>query len=116
MPLVSYGFEIDRKYHFVIEQTLEDGIVMSKVIVDGEVVYSQQNNYYNNYNNVIAYVSDPWKDPFDGCLDNLKFTPGSKYYCIVYSIVSFDFPNKIFITHILSSNFYFIRGKLLSRH
>ena len=88
-PLVRYGFEIDRKYHFVIEQTLEDGIVMSKVIVDGEVVYSQQNNYYNNYNNVIAYVSDPWKDPFDGCLDNLKFTPGSKYYCVVllqYSI------------------------------
>ena len=99
IPLVRYGFEIDRKYHFVIEQILEDGIVMFKVIVDGEVFHSQQNNNYNNYNNVIAYVSDPWKDPFDGCLDNLTLTPGSKYYYAVILCIQlfvFDFPNKIF--------------------
>ena len=70
-------FEEGQKYHFVIEQTLEDGIVMYKIIVDGEVVHSQQNNKPQNFNNVMAYVSDPWTPTFDGCLENLKLTPGN---------------------------------------
>ena len=72
-----YKFEDGQKYHFAIEQTLEDGIVMYKVIVDGQVVHSEQNNKPEDFNNVMAYVSDPWDPTFDGCLENLKLTPGN---------------------------------------
>ena len=73
----KYKYEKHQKYHIVIQQSLENGLVMYKIIVDGEVVYSQQNNQPQNFNNVMAYVSDPWSDPFDGCLENLELTPGS---------------------------------------
>ena len=73
----NYEFEEGQKYHFVIEQTVEDGIVMYKIIVDGEVVHSKQNNNPQDFNNVMAYVSDPWRNPFDGCLENLELTPGN---------------------------------------
>ena len=73
----NYNFNDGQKYHFVIEQTFEDGIVMYKIVVDGEVALSQQNNQPQNFNNVMAYVSDPWNPTFDGCMENLKFTPGN---------------------------------------
>ena len=73
----NYAFVDGQKYHFVIEQTLEDGIVMYRIIVDGEVVHSKQNNKPQSFNNVMAYVSDPWTPTFDGCLENLKLTPGN---------------------------------------
>ena len=86
---VNYPFVDGQKYHFVIEQTLEDGIVMYKIIVDGEVFYSKQNNQPQNFNNVMAYVSDPWTPTFDGCLENLELTPGNGN--LELKIVSFDY-------------------------
>ena len=86
----NYNFNDGQKYHFVIEQTFEDGIVMYKIVVDGEVVLSQQNNQPQNFNNVMAYVSDPWNPTFDGCMENLKFTPGNGNY-IEFKIISFDY-------------------------
>ena len=74
---VNVPFVDGQKYHFVIEQTLEDGIVMYRIIVDGEVVHSKQNNKPQSFNNVMAYVSDPWTPTFDGCLENFKLTPGN---------------------------------------
>ena len=40
-------------------------------------VLGKQNNNPQDFNNVMAYVSDPWSDPFQGCLENLELTPGN---------------------------------------
>ena len=50
---------------------------MYKIIVDGVVIHSIQNTQPEDYNNVKAYLSDPWKQTFNGCLENLELVPGN---------------------------------------
>ena len=75
--VVKHNIEFGKKYHFVIQQALENGIVMYKIIVDGVVIRSIQNTQPEDYYNVKAYLSDPWKQTFNGCLENLELVPGN---------------------------------------
>ena len=75
--VVKHNIEHGKKYHFVIQQALENGIVMYKIIVDGVVIRSKQNTQPEDYYDVKAYLSDPWKQTFNGCLENLELVPGN---------------------------------------
>ena len=76
----TYAFDYGHKYHFEISQN-DNGLF--KVMMDGQLKTEIQNSQPQDYNNVKAYLSDPWHGEFHGCIENfqvskdLKSTPGN---------------------------------------
>ena len=67
-------FNYGQKYHFEISQ---DANGLFKIIRDGELKSEIQNSQPQDYNNVKAYLSDPWHAEFHGCVENFQVSKGN---------------------------------------
>ena len=67
-------FDYGQKYHFEISQ---DANGIFKIIRDGQLKSEIQNSQPQNYNNVKAYLSDPWHAEFLGCIENFQVSKGN---------------------------------------
>ena len=61
-------FNYEQKYNFEISQS--DGIF--QIRRDGVVLSEVENTEPQNFDYVKAFLSNPWYDGFNGCLENLK--------------------------------------------
>ena len=68
------SFNYGQKYHFEISQ---DANGLFKIIMDGELKHEVQNSQAQDYNNVTAYLSNPWVAEFRGCLENFQVSKGN---------------------------------------
>ena len=66
-------FDYGQKYHFEISQ---DANGIFKIIRDGQLKSEIQNSQPQDYNNVKAYLSDPWHAEFLGCIENFQVSNG----------------------------------------
>ena len=67
-------FDYGQKYHFEISQ---DANGIFKIIRDGQLKSEIQNSQPQDYNNVEAYLSDPWHVEFLGCIENFQVSKGN---------------------------------------
>ena len=70
----KYPIKYGHKYHFIISQ---DSNGFFKIEIDGNLKYKAKNLKSQDYENVEAYVSDPWHLPFAGCLENFQVSKGN---------------------------------------
>ena len=70
----TFAFDYGHKYHFEISQ---DANGLFKVMMDCQLKAQIQNSQPQDYNNVKAYLSDPWHAEFHGCLENFKASTGN---------------------------------------
>ena len=72
---VDYKFELNQPYHIIIQQCLENGEFVYKIVINDEVILSAVNSNPLTFNLVKLYTSDPWYPPFVaeyGSLANFK--------------------------------------------
>ena len=70
-------FDLDEKYHFLIQQYVMNGKIMYKIEKNGQSIASFENKMAQDFNNVKVYISDPWYKPFTsdyGLLENFKIS------------------------------------------
>ena len=71
----SYKCELNQPYHIIIQQCLENGEFVYKIVINDEVIISPVNSNPLTFNQVKLYTSDPWYPPFVaeyGSLANIK--------------------------------------------
>ena len=70
-------FDLDEKYHFLIQQYVMNGKIMYKIEKNGQSIVSFENKMAQDFSNVKVYISDPWYKPFTsdyGLLENFKIS------------------------------------------
>ncbi|XP_065679570.1 uncharacterized protein LOC101235088 isoform X2 [Hydra vulgaris] len=60
-----------------ISQILRNSVYVYTIRLNGEVVFSENNNQVQSFDNVKVYASDPWYDAQDGSIRNLFVVNGA---------------------------------------
>ena len=71
-----FPFDLNTKYHVVIQQYEENGKIMFQIIVNGDVKDYVENTQPQDFDNVKVYLSNPWMEPLSseyGVVENFKF-------------------------------------------
>ena len=70
------NFYVGKKHHLKIQQFKSEEKKIYEVKINGKTLYSGENTDPKDFENVEAYVSDPWHDAFTseyGVLENFKY-------------------------------------------
>ena len=68
----NYYFELGKRYHIIIEQSLDfRGKTYYNINIDGDNILFTENTHPRSFQIVKLYASDPWSSPFSADLGNI---------------------------------------------